>query len=208
MPEEKKSDGPQEFSEDPYVARIRPDPSAPPPEVVTLEGLAGKSDREGWARLYFNRALTYYGEFRQEDVVYTEPIPEDQPPMYGLKGTRVGLRRDAVLEYTRTTKAQPAAGFDLDVRLGAAPSLQYPDGGSLWNTDCILCQRTDPQWNTCNTCQTHCNQATCNTCQTHCNQATCNTCQTHCNQYTCNYTCNTCQTHCNQYTCNYPCQTP
>ncbi len=45
------------FDQDPFVEQMRPEPSAPPSEVVVLEGLAGRSDREGWARLYFRRAL-------------------------------------------------------------------------------------------------------------------------------------------------------
>jgi hypothetical protein len=209
------------FEQDPHVEQLRPEPSAPPADVVILEGLAGKSDREGWGRLYFNRTLTYYAEFRREDIVFTEAIPPEQGPMVGLKATRVGIKKDAVIEYTRTTRATVQDEFDLDVRLGAAAPRQaaqpnIPDS----NFDCpitigIECptqpfgcvtdqtcgcqtqQRTECFGFTCaGTCRTDCDQATCDTCRTKCGQ---NTCQT-CNQNTCN-TCNTCQTQCAQATC-------
>jgi len=112
------------FEQDPHVEQLRPEPSAPPSDVVILEGLAGKSDREGWGRLYFNRTLTYYAEFRREDIVFTEAIPPEQGPMVGLKATRVGIKKDAVIEYTRTTRAMVQDEFDLDVRLGAAAPRQ------------------------------------------------------------------------------------
>jgi hypothetical protein len=198
------------FEQDPRVDQLRPEPSAPPSDVVILEGLAGKSDREGWARLYFNRELTYYAEFRREDIVFTEAIPPDQPPMLGLKATRVGIKKDAVIEYTRTTRARTRDEFDLDVQLevagprGAALPIPPPTSPILCHT--VDTCRTDCDQVTCDTCRTRCNQPTCsptcNTCQTRCNQPTCNTCQTRCNQPTCQGTCDdtcgTCDT-CNRH---------
>ena len=216
------------FEQDPHVDQLRPEPSAPPADVVILEGLAGKSDREGWGRLYFNRTLTYYAEFRREDIVFTEAIPPEQGPMVGLKATRVGIKKDAVIEYTRTTRAAVQDEFDLDVRLGAAaPRAAQPNIPNT-NFDCpitigIECptqpfgcvtdqtcgcptqQRTECFGRTCvgpcvtdDTCRTDCDQATCGTCRT---------CQTRCNQPTCRATCNTCQTRCNQPTCQATCNT-
>jgi hypothetical protein len=227
---EEPNTGEDPFAQDPHVERLRPDPSAPPAEVATLVGLAGKSDRVDRVRLYLNRALTYYAEFRRDDIVYTEPVPPDQPPMLGLKATRVGIRRDAVIEYTRSTRAIPRDQFDLDVRF--APPLRRGAGRQLplqpetWEAECpgpsffdpcdtdFGCGHDTVQITLCRgrtcvdvctaTCRTECGQATCETCRTACNQATCvtcNTCQTACNQATC-VTCNTCQTGCNQATCN------
>jgi hypothetical protein len=200
------------FEQDPHVDQLRPEPSAPPSDVVILEGLAGKSDREGWVRLYFNRTLTYYAEFRKEDIVFTEAIPPEQGPMVGLKATRVGIKKDAVVEYTRTTRAKAADEFDLDVQLGAAgtpgaalrpPDTRTPCGDTGTCDTCLTCdtcrtrcnQPTCPQTQcqTCRTCQT------CQTCQTCPDQGTCQTCQTNCNQRTCQITC-TCETACQ--TCN------
>jgi len=219
------------FEQDPHVARLRPDPSVPPADVAVLEGLAGNSDREGWARLYLDRSLTYYAEFRREDIVYTEPIPPDQAPMLGMKATRVGIRNDAVLEFTRATRARPRDEFDLDVRL-AAPGLRSGAvmlPAQTWEAECpgntraLDCGTVAGCWPhetvqiticrghtcvdvaTCDTCQTACDDATCATCRTRCNQATCRatcaTCQTRCNQATCQGTCVTCQTACGQQTC-------
>src|SRR5581483_4836735 len=214
------------FEQDPYVDRLRPDPSAPPAEVATLEGLAGRSDREGWARLYFNRALNYYAEFRTEDIVYTEPIPPEERPMKGLKCTRVGVRKDAVIEYTRTTRARARDEFELDVRLApvgrlpAQPDTFFdcpatigiecptqPFGCATDQTCGCPTGRTDCVCPTVDTCgRTICIGHTCvevcdtNTCPTVCGQ-TCQTCQTRCNQPTCQPTCNTCATQCGQATC-------
>jgi hypothetical protein len=232
--EKKGNDQGGGIEQDPWVERLRPEPSAPPSEVATLEGLAGKSDRDGWARIYFNTSLTYYAEFRREDVVYTEAVPAEQAPMKGLKSTRVGVRKDAVIEYTRTTRARPRGGMDLDVQLAAArPRLAaQPDtffdcpatigvecptqpfgcvtdpnrtcGCPTGRTDCIC-----PTVDTCG--RTICIGHTCievcdtQTCPTVCGN-TCQTCATRCNQPTCQATCQTCATRCGQATCN-TCQT-
>ena len=62
--------------------------------------------------------LDYFAEFRVDDLLGTEPIPADQPPLVGLEATRVILRRDAAIDFTRTRQAQAVDEFDLDVRLG------------------------------------------------------------------------------------------
>ena len=221
----KKRDDQGTFEQDPFVDRLRPEPSTPPAEVATLEGLAGKSDRDGWARIYFNTSLTYYAEFRREDVAFTEAIPPEQPPMPGLKCTRVGVKKDAVIEYTRSTRARTRrvrSRFAADIRSsepGATRHLRrlpgddrrrVPDaavrmrhrstcGCHTGRTDCVC-----PTLDTCR--RTVCVGHTCievcdtNTCPTVCG-ATCNTCQTRCNQPTCGGTCNTCRTQCGQATC-------
>jgi hypothetical protein len=222
-PEEPSSGG-DPFAQDPHVERLRPDPSAPPAEVAVLVGLAGKSEREDRVRLYLNRALTYYAEFRREDIVYTEPVPPERRPMMGLKATRVGIRRDAVIDYTRSTRARPRGEFDLDVRL-AAPRRRaavglLPQQPETWEAECpgpslfgpcdtdFGCWPQDTvQITICRgaTCIETCDTTprfSCDTCRTDCGQATCDTCQTRCNQPTCQPTCNTCQTACNQATCN------
>src|SRR5690348_13731275 len=76
-----------------HVDQLRSERSATICDVVILEGMAGTSEREGWARLYFNRTLTYYAEFRKEDIVFTEAIPPEQGPMIGLKATRAGIKK-------------------------------------------------------------------------------------------------------------------
>jgi hypothetical protein len=113
---------PEGLGQDPFVQRRRPDPSQPPEAVRSLEGLMGDSDREGYRRLYFTRELDYYAEFRTEDVLFSEPIGPDRPPFLGEDATRVGIRRDAPIEYTRSRSAGAVEDeFDLDIRLAAAP---------------------------------------------------------------------------------------
>ena len=81
-------------------------------------GFLGNSDRPGFRRLYFTRDLDYYAEFRVDDVVRIESIPADQPPFPGDEATRLTLRRDATVEYTRVRTPHSIDEFDADVRLG------------------------------------------------------------------------------------------
>jgi hypothetical protein len=142
---------PQDLGQDPYVEKVRPDPSQPPEAVRILEGFMGESDREGYRRLYFTHELDYYTEFRVGDVVFSETIPPDQPPFLGQQATRVGLRRDATVEYARTRAPRPVDEFDLDVRFGALreqlqpeyrpPSTKHCGVVTFW-TECL---REQPQ---------------------------------------------------------------
>ena len=171
------------FNQDPFVERLRLGPSAPPSDVVILEGLAGISGREGWVRLYFNRMLTYYAEFRREDQMLTVES----------KTTRVGIRKDAVIEYTRIAiRAQDGDHFDLDIQL-AAGSQRVVGSATIGCTDtCQTYCYTNDEQQTCHTCQTNCE--TCQTCQT------CHTCQTYCHTNDEQQTCHTCIT-CHEHQC-------
>ena len=217
------------FEQDPWVDHLRPDPSAAPVAAVILEGLAGKSTRNGYVRLYFNTALNYYAEFASADMLFCEAIPPEQAPFVGHKATRVGVRQDAVVDYTRTTAARTGDPFALDIRSssGQGPLLPIEPTGDFCSpaTIGIECPtqpfgcatdqtcgcgtgRTQCFCPTDNTCRTDCG-ATCDTCRT-CNQATCHTCNQAtchtCNQATCHTcnqaTCHTCATNCGQATCH------
>ncbi|MFD8220927.1 hypothetical protein ACFV2U_46525 [Streptomyces sp. NPDC059697] len=199
-----EADG-DEMRQDPYVERFRPDPATPPQRVITLLGLLGNSDREGYKRLYFSRKLDQYAEFKAEDVVATEPIPADRQPFIGLDATSVSITRDASVEYTWATTGQPGDEFDLDVRLGspgmasAVHPLTITPPDNTNDPSCGGICPTQYGWNTCHTCH----GCPTNTCNTQCQQGTCqtcNTCQTQCQQNTCP-TCDTCQTQCDQATC-------
>jgi hypothetical protein len=175
--------GPEEgLSQDPHVERLRPDPSEPPTPVRVLQGLLGDSDREGYKRLYFSRELDYYAEFRRNDVVYSEPIAPEQPPFVGLDAKRVGIRRDATIEYTRVRAPRPVDEFDLDVRLMDL-TRRPPD----------LLPATWPGELTCGSCETQCG-ATCFE-ETICVGFTCGgetQCGATCFGGTCEGTCDTC----------------
>jgi hypothetical protein len=83
-----------------------------------MVGFLGDSDRQGLRRLYFTRDLDYYAEFRVEDIVEMASIPAEALPFLGDEATRVTLRRDTTIEYTRVRTARPLDQFDLDVQLG------------------------------------------------------------------------------------------
>jgi hypothetical protein len=199
---------PEDLGQDPYVERLRPDPSQPPEAVRILEGFLGESDREGYRRLYFTRELDYYAEFRTEDVVFSESIPPDQPPFLGHQATRVGIRRGATIEYTQLRTPRPVDEFDLDIRLEALGGRRAEGPAMVPQSQFEPCPDCTGRLTGCgpitdDTCRTQCNQLTCQTCQTRCNQptcqGTCQTCQTQCNQPTCQ----TCRTQCGQWTCNH-----
>lgn len=215
--------GDEERDQDPYVDRLRPDPTMPTPRVTTLRGLLGNSDREGYKRLYFSRALDYFAEFKVEDIVATEPIPADQPPLAGLNATSVHIVQDADVQYTWETKTPPGSAFDLDIRLGpqaiasGVGPLTFP--GDTYNTCGVSCAGQCPTqygWNTCHGCDTGppcvpgtqqgtCQGGTCgqgNTCPGGTCQATCfNTCADTCATCEDQQTCQTCLTLCRQRAC-------
>jgi len=103
---------------DPFVERLvprewllpRPLPATP---LVALAGLLGKSVREGYWRLYFSSGLERYVEFKEEHVHYSVKIPREQPPFAGLQATRVWIRHDAEVEYTRTALQRRMQAKDL-----------------------------------------------------------------------------------------------
>ncbi len=224
----KGSGGPSSSEEDltqhPLVDKLKPDPAAPAERVRTLAGIIGDSDRDGYRRLYFSREMTFYAEFRTEDVIYTEAIPDDSPPFLGVPATRVALRRDATVEFTRVKAARPLDEFDLDIRLGRRRAVrsvaeQLTEEPETWEAECpgpslfapcetdftCVCgdtvQITICRGATCiDVCETR--FRTCDTCRTECNQATC--VDTQCNQATCV----TCPTRCNQNTCQITCTCP
>ena len=169
---------PEGLPQNPYVERLKPDPSQPARRVIDLTGLAGNSDRPGYQRLYLTTRLDYYAEFLTSDMVHTEAVPADRSPFPGHEATRVSVSRDATIHYVWARSPRPVDEFDLDVRLGppaavaAAPQIiRSPIGGTACTCD--------------GTCETCLGQATCRTCA---GDATCP--HTQCN--TCPPTCQTC----------------
>ena len=218
MANDQERGSPRDLGQDPFVERRRPYPSQPPEDVRILEGFLGDSDREGYKRLYFTRELDYYVEFRQEDVLFSEPIPPDQLPFLGQQATRVDIRREATIEYTRVRTPRPVDEFDLDVRL-AGPRA----GARLWTNSVHICCTNDAgtgcpgtqgeftcQGETCEgtcqgvTCDRTCQGVTCdrtcgNTCPATCGNTCGDTCQNTCPATcgnTCGNTCNTCGNTC------------
>jgi len=80
-------------------------------------------------RLYFTADLDVYAEFRTEDVVSVTDVPADQAPFLGEQATRVELRRDAAVDFTRTHQRRAVDEFDLDVRIAARSGADVGPGG-------------------------------------------------------------------------------
>ena len=109
--ERERRDREEGLRENAFVEKLVPDPSQPPVPTVVLEGLLGRSPKEDYWRLYFTSEMNRYAEFREEDVVHSEAIPKEQPPLVGLEATKVWIRRDAKIRYTRTESRQVQAEF-------------------------------------------------------------------------------------------------
>jgi hypothetical protein len=65
-------------------------------------GLLGRSAKEGYWRLYFSSSLESYAEFKEEDVLHSVKVPRALPPFLGMEATRVWIKADSEVEYTRT----------------------------------------------------------------------------------------------------------
>ncbi|MDT5203167.1 MAG: hypothetical protein QOH34_4689 [Mycobacterium sp.] len=148
--------GPQ----DPLVQRRRPDPVAPPVAGKTLTGFLGDSDRAGHRRLYLTTSLDYYAEFAIEDVLDTTHVVAEQPPFIGEDATRIVLKQDATVAYTRTRTTPPPDIFDLDIQRMTSPGPPVHGSYSLPGTTCNTCRVT---CTTCFSCVPSC-PVTCSTC--------------------------------------------
>lgn len=131
-----------ERAQDPLVDRLRPDPAQPATPARVLLGFFGDSDRPGFRRLYFTIELDSYAEFRIDDVLGVDDIPADQQPFVGDEATRVWIRRDATIDYTRTHTPRPVDEFDLDVRLASRQDAARWRAGTL-QTRCERCPPID-----------------------------------------------------------------
>lgn len=165
---------PNELPQHPLVERLKPDPSQPAKRVVVLTGLPGKSDRDGFQRLYLTTKLDYYAEFLASDIVNAEAIPAGQSPFPDHEATRVSVTRDATIRYIRERRPQPVDEFDLDVRLGAPAAGAAPQAHpALFISPVNGC--TDTCHTACGTCpgEATCLITQCATCRTCAGQATC-----------------------------------
>ncbi len=146
----------QERPQDPFVDRNRPDPVRRPASPRILQGLWGQSDRNGFRRLYFSRALDVYAEFRAEDVLETADVGPDESPVQGEPATRVTVRGDALVDITRERRAESLSPFDIDLKIGGritsvelANNLSVPEPCLLGATPGdVICDSTQ----TCDTC--------------------------------------------------------
>jgi hypothetical protein len=160
---------------------IRTDAVHSPPR--TLTGFLADSDRPGFRRLYLTTDRDYHAEFRTEAIVDVALVPASEPPFVGSEAVRVTLQGDEP-DYTRTPSSKPEDEFDLDVE-SPKPSADAPHIPQLTDSCEEGCNTAD---DTCETCDTQCDQATCrdtcfgdtcgdaHTCEGGCTQATCVDC--------------------------------
>ena len=156
---------PERLPQDPYVERLKPDPTRPARRVIDLTGLAGNSDRPGYQRLYLTTRLDYYAEFLTSDMVHTEAVPADQSPFPGKEATRVSVSRDATIHYIWARSPQPVDEFDLDIRLGTpSPAAAVYAHPARLISPANGCTDACPTQETCTCHPTRCG-GTCATCQ-------------------------------------------
>ena len=96
-----------------YVQRVRPNPAEHPEPAISLVGLNGESDRQGFRRLYLDKTLCYHVEFKPEDVVREETLPPSALPLLGLESTRVSLRPGSPVDFTRSHTLTTGDEFDI-----------------------------------------------------------------------------------------------
>ena len=109
---EEEPRGPERLEPD-IVKKLVPNPSESAVPAIVLEGLIGRSARgdEYW-RLYFTTDLNEYVEFPREDVFHYVPSAIERPPFEGLESTKLWIKRDAEVMYTRiVSPSQVQASF-------------------------------------------------------------------------------------------------
>src|SRR5215211_4511987 len=91
----------KDFVEDKIVQNLVPDPGQPPPDAVVLNGFQGKSDRDGFRRLYLDESLSSWVEIPEDEILHVETTPEDE------SGTAIWVKRTAQLE-TKSVRSSTA----------------------------------------------------------------------------------------------------
>ena len=91
----------QVLKQDLLVDKLRPDPSQSP--SIERRGFLGKSDKEGYWRLYLTRGLTDYVEIADTDVVHQASLATRDDPD---AGSRIWIK--AVIAWNAVTASGPA----------------------------------------------------------------------------------------------------
>lgn len=110
MAEPKKpnaSGGAKGLKEDEVIARLVPDPAAPP-DVIPMLGFLGKSTRPRFWRLYHTLDLKDYAEIAEDDIVQSQSLKSEQQP---LGGTVLWVKSGARLQNSRSESRVAEAEF-------------------------------------------------------------------------------------------------
>lgn len=92
---------------DDLAAELVPDPTKLP-DLVTLRGYLGKSDRAGFSRLYVDLRFSEFVEVADEDVLARRSLAANQD---ALGGTVLWVKRNATLLRATVCLAQEHAAF-------------------------------------------------------------------------------------------------
>jgi hypothetical protein len=107
MAKQENSSRPNKLEPDELVQHLVQDASHVP-DVRVLGGFLGKSNREGYWRLYLTPTLNEYVEFAEDDVVHSHTFESDESQ---LGGTVIWVRREANLQHTRSASREAQADF-------------------------------------------------------------------------------------------------
>src|SRR6266403_3300767 len=95
------------LKEDEIIARLVPDPAAPP-DVIAMVGYLGKSGRPKFWRVYSTLSLKEYTEVAEDDIVQSQSLKSDRQP---LGGTVIWVKSGARLQNSRNESAVAEADF-------------------------------------------------------------------------------------------------
>jgi hypothetical protein len=159
--------GRQPLEPDPYVERLLPDPSNVAPGTRFV-GFLGKSNRDGYWRLYLSPALDDYLEIAASDVISAYKIDGAISPLGGTvlsvkpEAQVVRMRVDATEARNAFLKGQITGRFMARSRpqmpltpraaakLGLGGGLNdWSDGFGCWLSDLIVCASHDPDDTVC-----------------------------------------------------------
>jgi hypothetical protein len=82
----------EDLKQDPLVDRLRRDPSEPP--AIERRGFLGRSEKEGFWRLYLTKALARYVEIAESDIVYQKSLATTDDPD---AGSCIWIKETAIL---------------------------------------------------------------------------------------------------------------
>ena len=95
------------LKEDEVIARLVPDPAAPP-DVMAMVGFLGRSTRPKFWRVYRTLDLKDYTEIAEGDIVQSESLKSELQP---LGGTVIWVKSGARLQNTRSESSVAEADF-------------------------------------------------------------------------------------------------
>lgn len=107
MAETKRNGGKPSLKEDEVVARLVPDPAAPP-DVVAMVGFLGKSTRPKYWRLYHTLDMKDYAEIAEGDIVQSQALKSERQT---LGGTVIWVKSGARVQHTRSESRTDEAEF-------------------------------------------------------------------------------------------------